>query len=145
MLAIACAKGFGQLAPVDIDCLQRETLSSAGFLASAMTSYSLVARDRPETGVGRAWTSSTGRTSTEGFRNVRRQNQAGNLPYPQADPSATSAHFECQGDEWSAHAWILVVRAAGPVLPDAIHLVRVSFLMVALYDGRLFLAEGVVG
>ena len=84
-------------------------------------------------------------------------NRPEGVPYPRGERFATPARFERQGDDWTANAWSLVVRAAGPVLPDATQSVRVRFLMddapqewlssgnrFELYEGRLLLAEGVV-
>lgn len=79
------------------------------------------------------------------------------VPYPRGEQFATPARFERQGDDWTTDAWSLVVRAVGPVLPDATQPVSVRFLMddapqdwlasgsrFELYEGRLLLAEGVV-
>jgi hypothetical protein len=86
-----------------------------------------------------------------------RINRPAGVSYPRGEQFATPARFERQGDDWTADAWSLVVRAAGPVLPDATQPVRVRFLMddapqewlssgsrFELYEGRLLLAEGVV-
>lgn len=86
-----------------------------------------------------------------------RINRGAGVAYPRGEQFATPARFECQGDDWTTDAWSLVVRAAGPVLPDATQPVRVQFLMddapqewlssgsrFELYEGRLLLAEGVI-
>lgn len=78
--------------------------------------------------------------------------------YPRGKVFATPARFEQQGDDWMANAWSLIVKAQGVVQPDGTQLVRVRFLMddapqewltpgrgFELYEGRLLLAEGVVG
>jgi hypothetical protein len=79
------------------------------------------------------------------------------VPYPRGEQFVTPARFERQADDWTADAWSLVVRAAGPLLQDATQPVVIRFLMdcapqewlssgskFELYEGRLLLAEGVV-